>query len=433
MTSLPTLVESTDTSDPLEGQPGQTINLVNPVSDHFGPFIVNNAFAWQSRALMALEPFISPEAFEALKGEFVTVKPSMYYGASKLFHDLVDRHLDGQFMVKQDSAKGQHLVLCGAGPSLNDHAAEWTEKADQVWGCNSALTWLAKSGHRVTHGFAVDQTESLVDEWRDAPSDVDYLIASTVNPKLVQFLETEDRQHRFFHNFVGLPGPAQAIHDDNGVFLEVMQYEDWLYANLFPASVRCGAGLNAVTRAIELGVYMGFAKITVLGADCALRVKRRCPWPAQPTESKAFQKWLRRDTVMHADGGNALASGATAVVLNTTIDAGTPDETIRLANGATTTDASPRFWKGEPPSVTKKGPARYWSTKPDMVMSAQWLVRMARAMPGTIELIGDTLPNALMGKNEAYLRRLPNFVDAQGRLANIPQYDPAPGTANAAV
>ena len=50
----------------------------------------------------------------------------------------------------------EYVVICGAGPSLRDTAAKWCQQADQVWGCNSAATWLYDNGHKVTHGFTVD-------------------------------------------------------------------------------------------------------------------------------------------------------------------------------------------------------------------------------------------------------------------------------------
>ena len=70
---------------------------------------------------------------------------------------------------------------------------------------------------------------------------------------------------------------------------------------------------------------------------------------------------------MHADGGHALASGATAVTLGALID------------------------------------GRHWETKPDMVITAQWLVRMKRALGDRLTLVGDTLPNALMDKDPVFL------------------------------
>lgn len=317
---------------------GQTIQLQNPVAHHYEAFILGNA-----------------------------------------------QYCD--HVAEEHSAEGQHLVLCGAGPSLTEHAAEWCAQADQVWGCNSALTWLLANGHRATHGFAIDQTAHMVEEWYSAP-DVDYLIASTVHPHLVEYLLSKQRRLRFFHSFVGIKKRPVALMDDNGIE-QVMSYEHWMYASLYPGTVCVGSGLNAVTRAIDVARFMGFARITVLGADCALRLTSR-PAPGVVPGTPEHLRWLREETIMHADGGSALASGATPVTLGGEIDAGTPDDEIR------------------------EGCGRWWETKPDLMISAVWLTHMARKIP-ELTLIGDTLPNALMGKADAYLSRLPKMQTADGQ------------------
>ena len=137
-----------------------------------------------------------------------------------------------------------------------------------------------------------------------------------------------------------------------------------------------GSGLNAVSRAIDLALVMGAAKITVLGADCALRIDK--PNPGALAGSKEHTRWLTEDVVMHADGGHALTSGATPVTLGGEID------------------------------------GRHWETKPDMLITASWLVQMKWAWPDVIEYIGDTLPNALLGKDQDYLDRLPFIPDNDG-------------------
>ena len=133
----------------------------------------------------------------------------------------------------------------------------------------------------------------------------------------------------------------------------------------------------------------------MIGADCCLKIKSK-----HRTDfvqgSREHIAWLKSNTIMHADGGNALASEATPVTLSAEIDSGTDDETIRPGHG------------------------RWWTTKPDRVLSAQWLLRMARMSEGRIRIIGDGLPNALALKTETYLRKLPNFVNAAGDVILIP-------------
>lgn len=303
-------------------------------------------------------------------------------------------------VVEADSAKGQTVVVCGAGPSLADHAAKWCPRGDQVWGCNSALPYLYAQGHRVTHGFTVDQTPHMCEEWADTP-DVEYLVASTVHPHLTQLLRGRGRSLTFFHNYVGLnKGPVEycaCAHDHARTATDAegrqqyearcgvcdcttyrpqrIDYEDWLYASLYPPTARVGSGLNSVTRAIDLAYFAGAARVIVLGADCAIRVRQ--PRPAEAIlGTPAHRRWLEEHTQMHADGGSALASGATATVFEGVID------------------------------------GRYWLTKPDMAVTAVWLERWRRNVGRKrLTLIGDTLPNALQGKDDAFLDRLPAMVD----------------------
>lgn len=379
-----------------ETKDSPTIQLSNPVANHFASFIVGNA-----------------------------------------------QHCDR--VVEEGSAAGQHLVLCGAGPSLAEHAAEWCPQGDQVWGCNSAASWLQRQGHRVTHAFTVDQTAHMVAEWYEVMP-VEYLVASSVHPHLVEHLLSKGASLRFFHNFVGLQGRpvlygvcrrCQTVMDDAfaqpegchetakaalqertaafvaqwaearrysekeyGAFREwaagqeielgLMPYEDWLYSALYAPTIRCGSGLNSVNRAIDLALYVGFARITLLGADCCLRMT--IPPPADAAAgSPERNQWLRDHTIMHADGGHALASGATATTLGLDLE------------------------------------GRYWETKPDMAISAEWLVRAKHQLGDRLQLIGDTLPNFLVGRDEAFLKRLPKMIDSRGRdiainLQNDPVY-----------
>lgn len=312
-------------------------------------------------------------------------------------------------VVKPDSALGQHLVLCGAGPSLRDHADEWCPQADQIWGCNSAAIWLQDNGHNPTHGFCIDQTPAMLNEWATAP-DLEYLLASSVHPHLVDYLQERGRRTTFFHNYVGLADPPVAYcacghdeceHDAPGLYAptagmacskcacpsydkRMLPFEDWLYNAAYPeCTVKAGSGLNSVTRAIDVGHFMGFSEITVLGADCALRVKRPCP-DGVAGGSPEHTAWLRDDTEMHADGGHALSSGATAVTCGGEID------------------------------------GRWWETKWDMMITAVWLVRMGRALGPGFRLIGDTLPNAIKDKSDKFLDRLPALVGTDGNPIKCP-------------
>lgn len=361
--------------------PNSDIQLSNPFAESFEQYIVYNAMAWQTRALVEIEPTLDPREFQIIEASFNASRPSMAY-ADKAFHDRVEKFASERYFVQQGSGKGQHLILCGAGPSLTEHAEEWCKQGDQIWGCNSAVTWLHDNGHKPTHAFTVDQTPHMYLEWEKAPRDIEYLVATTIHPHLADLLINEGRRFRYFNNFVGVKKPPVQWADASGN-QQVMHYEEWLYALLFPGTVQSGSGLNTVTRALDVATYMGFDKITVLGADCSIRANGE-PRKSWAVGSPPYLKWLKKNTVMHADGGHALASEATAMVMTATID------------------------------------GRFWLSKPDLVISAQWLMRMARASEGKIELIGDTLPNAIAGKDEAWLSRLTNLRNADGKVMPIP-------------
>lgn len=373
-----------------ERQPGPwDIKLDNPVREHFVKFIVANAMQWETlahdelircnpEAAAALEPFYGLLGFLGNDGRPVA-KLAAEYQKWLDFRKAVEAHCAETFVAVEGSAAGQHIVICGAGPSLADHAEEWCAKGDQIWGVNSGLPYLASRGLKVTHGLTVDQTAEMCQEWHTAP-DVEYLLATTCHPHLAQYLRQKERRFRYFNNFVGLkqrPVPMQA---EDGT-TRLMGYEDWLYSVLFHSTVRAGSGLNSVTRAIDLALFMGAAHITVLGADCALRVS--APLRAGVEQgSPEHIEWLK-SAQMHADGGHALASNATPMTFSGEID------------------------------------GRHWMTKPDMVISAVWLARMTKALQGRMTLIGDTLPNAIKDKDDAFFDRLPTLTDSKGRAIPI--------------
>jgi hypothetical protein len=187
---------------------------------------------------------------------------------------------------------------------------------------------------------------------------------------------------RFFHNYVGIKEKPVKWADENGVE-KTMEFEDWLYVSNYAPTIRAGSGLNATTRAIDVAMFMGFKEIILLGADCSMRAKRPCPKGVSFGSPEHLQ-WLKDDVEMHADGGNALASDATATTFEAEID------------------------------------GRYWLTKPDMAITANWLVQMKKKVEAKtdvkIRIIGDTLPKAIMGKPEAWRDRLPNLVDKDGNI-----------------
>ena len=385
---------------------GPTVKLDNPVREHFASFVIDNALQWEAMAhdelirvapdeAQKLEPFEGILAVLGRDGRPAS-RHADAYAKWCAFREAVSTHCTERFVVVENSAAGQHIVICGAGPSLRDHMHDWCSRGDQLWGVNSALPYLVKEGFAVTQGVTVDQTPEMCHEWFSAP-DVEYLVPSTVHPHLTQYLLGRGRRLRFFHNFVGIRGSPVTSHTAAGD-TRTLSYEDWLYSLLYESTVRCGSGLNSVTRAIDLALYMGAGKITVLGADCALRV--RAPLGAEVISgSPEHLAWLHT-AEMHADGGHALTSGATPLTFGGVID------------------------------------GRHWETKPDMIISAVWLNKMRQLLQGRLVLIGDTLPNALAaaksfrnaagelesvadGSAEAFLARLPALVDSAGNAMPV--------------
>lgn len=339
------------------------ITLVNPVSNHFPKFV--------ARCAVIREQLVMDE----LKARGIDMTPLYQMRRTRRPAHEMQKWIDAQnvdnFLARFDSNAGQHVVICGAGPSLRETAPEYARGADQLWGCNSALTWLADNGYNPTHGFAVDQTVEMCEEWNALP-DVEYLLATTVHPELTDMLKDAGRRMRFFHNFVGMQGTPVKIGARR------MTYENWLYATLFPPpTVLAGNGLNAVTRAIDVATFMGFSRITVLGADCALRFKTPKPEGKGPGDPE-YMEWLAKEVEMHADGGNPLRSGATAVTMQGEID------------------------------------GRLWLSKPDLMISAVYLEKMRRMSNGRIEVLGDTLVAALKDKDDAFLAAMPGLVDRAG-------------------
>lgn len=154
-------------------------------------------------------------------------------------------------MVNKDQYKGLTLVIAGAGPSLNK-AYKQIKKADHVWGCNSAVNWLVAEGWKCTHGIAIDSSPRMFGEVWTEPYDMEYLLATTVNPLLTDHLLAHDMSIEFFHSHRHTPD------------------EELLCALLFTDAPICVTGLNVANRAIELAVFMGYKKIYVAGCDNAM-------------------------------------------------------------------------------------------------------------------------------------------------------------------
>ena len=281
-------------------------------------------------------------------------------------------------VVEGGVGAGKTVVICGAGPSLRDHL-DRLEEGDEVWGINSAAPWLYENGHRVTHGFSIDQTPTMLKEWVEAYP-LEYRIASTCHPHLVDHLTLHGRRVEFFHNYVGLKKPPVQFEDDEGNVRSEM-YEDWLYMLLYDGTVRAGNGLNGVSRAIDVARFMAFDRITKgdprkIAADCAMGAD------AVPEDmdrsGPEYIAWLEANTDFHVGGGSAVENGQSPLILQGEID------------------------------------GRLWTTKPDLMITAVTLAKFLQGEVPNLEVVGDVLPNALRHKDQAFFDQLPKLTNGVG-------------------
>lgn len=141
--------------------------------------------------------------------------------------------------------------------------------------------------------------------------------------------------------------PIRYFHSARGAPDEAL-----LYHLLYPETCVAGSGLNVVNRAVELAAYMGYERIYLAGADNALG----------PNDE------------LYADGGSV---GEDDVLLDGEID------------------------------------GKFFRTKSDMLMSAVELARRQRELKQEgvrVIFLGDTLPRALEGKTDAYLKRVVEYI-----------------------
>ena len=169
----------------------------------------------------------------------------------------------------EDSKRGESLLICGAGPSLSGVGDALDGHDGDVWACNSALNYMVEHGHRVTHGLAIDASTRMFGEvWTDPP-DVEYILATTVNPGLTAHILNAGRPVTFFHS------------------MRCVDDEVELYGLLYPKTALTGHGLNVVNRALDLAGWLGY-DVKIIGADSALgsdssmyaggRAKRDADW-----------------------------------------------------------------------------------------------------------------------------------------------------------
>lgn len=256
-------------------------------------------------------------------------------------------------MLARDTRVGQTLILCGMGPSLAAHAAAVlaAHPSADVWGANRAAVWLSEHG-RVAAGIGIGMEPAMRAEWEGARARLPFFLASHTHPEVVAWLVAARHPIRFFHSIV----------------VDIPR-EQALWKKHFPPGIHVGIGTNVVTRAIALAVALGYAKILVLGADCALQ-----------------------GDVLYADGRTHAQVYDDPIVLRGTVD------------------------------------GRVWTARTDMVLNAIDLVRISRMREmagGRLQVIGDTLPGALWDKDEPFLASLPQ-LDTHQRVTGFQVFQPVP-------
>ena len=243
-------------------------------------------------------------------------------------------------VVQPNTRYGHQLALCGAGPSLNAALPLLRRFRGDIWGCNSALPYLQRHGVRVTHGCAIDQTPGMFEtRWNPIPTGLDYYLATSCHPILLRKVLEAGNPVTLFHSFIGYAGEMEAC------------------GNLYPTTIWVGDGYNVVNRLLQVALYLGYSRICLVGADCALGRADALHYDGQPTARTAYGH-----------------------ILDGVID------------------------------------GRRWRTHPDLAMSAVDLIRQQRAWGDRIELWGDTLPNALRAKSEAFLSGLPKPISQPTRF-----------------
>lgn len=297
-------------------------------------------------------------------------------------------------MVHPRSRLGRTVNICGAGPSLADaHDDLLYLPAHETWGCNSAVPYLKDHGLPVDHGFCVDQGTEMLNpaEWERTWPDLTYYLSSSVHPELTRHLLAKKRKIKWFHNYLGIADPPDwkptkpwsKPTPESG-------YEMYLYCTEWPSGAMTGYGLNSVPRAVGLSAWQGFETIRVYGADCSAKPKLATLEDLMPSQANQdYTGWLDR-TQLYASGRTPRdAYGDNAVMVEAII---CEDPTCDCRTG-------------HPEGAT----VRLWHTRADMVISALHLVHIEQMVPA-VQLIGDTLPNAIKRKPPSFFEALPKLT-----------------------
>jgi len=290
-------------------------------------------------------------------------------------------HKHGVPLIQRDELKGHNAVICGSGPSLKrpeiiTRIKQLASKGHLIIACKHAIRHLYDKGIKVDMAVSMDPGAHIARpdiKIYKAPG-CRHILASVSDPLLFDYIMSNRPYGRWLKSLTK-PQQKSILKDD---------YKEWrakklLFRNLkedLPAKVAIfhsacglagevdlynelfgsehedcmGGGLNVVNRAVSLAMYMGIDKIVMAGADCGWR------------EEDSFYCYGDNNV----EGVNMKDHGQ--------ID------------------------------------GKEWVTRPDMVASAVDLVRHAHENPGRFEHLGDTLPAALMDKDDDFLTQVASFI-----------------------
>jgi hypothetical protein len=137
---------------------------------------------------------------------------------------------------------------------------------------------------------------------------------------------------------------------------------EWdIYNRDWPPGVLVGRGFNVLHRFIHVAEWMGYERIDLYGADHA----------------------FGDDDLAHANGEDARGAYENPMIMQGWID------------------------------------GRRWRTRPDMLMAAVALARHVRDSDGRVRLMGDTLPGALLDKDDEFLDQVCRELAPEERARTI--------------